>query len=308
MPALHLAGYSDTHMFRMKHDVICNLCCDVVKIICRLCQFVILGLSTLPVTWHWLQSAKRMCFCSCCAGAAVDWWALGVCLFEFMAGIPPFNDGTPQDVFNNILNRGNGVQYCMMVILIYCMGLQVACVSDLYMVMLPSLVHPSSLVSWEVPHKCELFMQTCWHEAALVETIVIRCLNPNKNYDFPLLWSAQLQIKNVHNQICRTQGDAHFCRPWAILGTTVTDIPWPQKEEQFSEAAHSAIDTLLTLDPILRPAAPQVKQMPLFSAIDWNNLLSTAAPFVPQPDDSTDTVYFQGIWFWRFMAKLHICT
>jgi serine/threonine protein kinase len=43
----------------------------------------------------------------CNAGAAVDWWALGVCLFEFMAGIPPFNDGTPQDVFNNILNRGN---------------------------------------------------------------------------------------------------------------------------------------------------------------------------------------------------------
>jgi hypothetical protein len=42
----------------------------------------------------------------CIAGAAVDWWALGVCLFEFMAGIPPFNDGTAQDVFNNILNRG----------------------------------------------------------------------------------------------------------------------------------------------------------------------------------------------------------
>ena len=36
----------------------------------------------------------------------MDWWALGVCLFEFMAGIPPFNDGTAQDVFNNILNRG----------------------------------------------------------------------------------------------------------------------------------------------------------------------------------------------------------
>ena len=44
--------------------------------------------------------------CFCAAGAAVDWWALGVCLFEFMAGIPPFNDGTAQDVFNNILNRG----------------------------------------------------------------------------------------------------------------------------------------------------------------------------------------------------------
>ncbi|XP_034885788.1 serine/threonine-protein kinase greatwall isoform X2 [Mirounga leonina] len=38
-------------------------------------------------------------------GPAVDWWALGVCLFEFLAGIPPFNDETPQQVFQNILKR-----------------------------------------------------------------------------------------------------------------------------------------------------------------------------------------------------------
>ncbi|CAG9581342.1 unnamed protein product [Danaus chrysippus] len=38
-------------------------------------------------------------------GPAVDWWALGVCLYEFMTGVPPFNDETPQAVFNNILSR-----------------------------------------------------------------------------------------------------------------------------------------------------------------------------------------------------------
>lgn len=38
-------------------------------------------------------------------GAAVDMWALGACLYEFMTGIPPFNDETPQKVFDNILNR-----------------------------------------------------------------------------------------------------------------------------------------------------------------------------------------------------------
>ncbi|XP_055931434.1 serine/threonine-protein kinase greatwall-like [Argiope bruennichi] len=35
----------------------------------------------------------------------VDWWALGVCLFEFLTGIPPFNDSTAEAVFNNILQR-----------------------------------------------------------------------------------------------------------------------------------------------------------------------------------------------------------
>lgn len=38
-------------------------------------------------------------------GPSVDWWALGVCLYEFMTGIPPFNDETPQKVFDNILSR-----------------------------------------------------------------------------------------------------------------------------------------------------------------------------------------------------------
>jgi hypothetical protein len=85
-----------------------------------------------------------------------------------------------------------------------------------------------------------------------------------------------------------------FADTYAISGSTVTDIPWPQEEEQFSEPAHSAIDALLTIDPTLRPAAPQVKQMALFSEIDWDNLLSATPPFVPQPDSSTDTVYFQG--------------
>ncbi|XP_076667517.1 serine/threonine-protein kinase greatwall [Andrena cerasifolii] len=38
-------------------------------------------------------------------GPAVDWWALGVCLFEFCTGVPPFNDETPQAVFANILAK-----------------------------------------------------------------------------------------------------------------------------------------------------------------------------------------------------------
>ncbi|CAI2165049.1 12774_t:CDS:10 [Funneliformis geosporum] len=36
---------------------------------------------------------------------AVDWWSLGVCLFEFLIGYPPFNDDTPQAIFRNILNH-----------------------------------------------------------------------------------------------------------------------------------------------------------------------------------------------------------
>ncbi|KAK9768824.1 rim15, signal transduction response regulator [Basidiobolus ranarum] len=37
--------------------------------------------------------------------AMVDWWALGVILYEFIYGIPPFNADSPEKVFENILSR-----------------------------------------------------------------------------------------------------------------------------------------------------------------------------------------------------------
>lgn len=36
---------------------------------------------------------------------SVDWWALGICLYEFLVGITPFADETPELIFNNILNN-----------------------------------------------------------------------------------------------------------------------------------------------------------------------------------------------------------
>ncbi|XP_041367481.1 serine/threonine-protein kinase greatwall-like [Gigantopelta aegis] len=109
--------------------------------------------------------------------AAVDWWALGVCLFEFLTGLPPFNDETAELVFQNILNK---------------------------------------------------------------------------------------------------------------------DIPWPENDEVLSDPARHAIDVLLTMDPRDRPNAEVVKGLSLFCDTDWDNLLKMEAPFVPQPDDDTDTSYFEA--------------
>ncbi|CAN6891302.1 unnamed protein product [Brassica oleracea] len=38
-------------------------------------------------------------------GATADWWSVGIILFEFMVGIPPFNADHPEQIFDNILNR-----------------------------------------------------------------------------------------------------------------------------------------------------------------------------------------------------------
>lgn len=39
-----------------------------------------------------------------CSNKAVDFWSLGVILYEMLVGIPPFNDETVQLVHENILN------------------------------------------------------------------------------------------------------------------------------------------------------------------------------------------------------------
>ncbi|KAJ2889939.1 rim15, signal transduction response regulator, partial [Coemansia aciculifera] len=38
------------------------------------------------------------------SGKSVDWWALGVICYEFLFGIPPFHDETPEKVFSKILS------------------------------------------------------------------------------------------------------------------------------------------------------------------------------------------------------------
>ncbi|GBP39792.1 hypothetical protein EVAR_88292_1 [Eumeta japonica] len=124
-------------------------------------------------------------------GPAVDWWALGVCLYEFVTGVPPFNDETPQAVFNNILTR-------------------------------------------------------------------------SKQFN---------------------------------------DIEWPEGDEALSAETVSAIEALLTMDPVQRPQADAVRIMRLFRNIDWDNQLNAEPPFIPNPDDMHDTGYFQAR---NILQQLHV--
>eukprot|EP00906_Rhabdomonas_costata_P029617 RCo041799 len=35
-------------------------------------------------------------------GPAVDWWSLGITVYEFLVGVPPFNDDEPHKIFHRI--------------------------------------------------------------------------------------------------------------------------------------------------------------------------------------------------------------
>lgn len=48
------------------------------------------------------------------------------------------------------------------------------------------------------------------------------------------------------------------------------------------------------MEPLQRPTAVDVQRMPFFATLDWLQMSSVAPPFVPQPDNPTDTAYFEA--------------
>lgn len=132
---------------------------------------------------------------------AVDWWSLGVCLYEFLLGTPPFNDDTPEDIFSNILNRK---------------------------------------IEWP-PEDDDCLSRAARETIGACITTNITCAS------------------------CFSQLIFFFFK-----------------------------EVLLTLDPLHRADGAQLRQLPLFSQIDWKDILTTKAPFIPQPKDHTDTTYFQA--------------
>lgn len=40
--------------------------------------------------------------------------------------------------------------------------------------------------------------------------------------------------------------------------------------------------------------SPDLRDHPLFDGLDWENLQNQPMPFIPQPEDETDTSYFDA--------------
>eukprot|EP00049_Salpingoeca_infusionum_P015508 m.302727 g.302727 ORF g.302727 m.302727 type:complete len:285 (-) comp15887_c0_seq2:655-1509(-) len=64
-------------------------------------------------------------------------------------------------------------------------------------------------------------------------------------------------------------------------------------DEPLPEQLQAFIDQCLCRNPDNRPSAYDLKSHSLFVEVDFDNLRSTTAPFVPHVEDQTDTTYFE---------------
>lgn len=72
-------------------------------------------------------------------------------------------------------------------------------------------------------------------------------------------------------------------------------MEFPEGDEALSEPAVQAVRALLTLDPEQRANFQTMQDtLPFFGSVAWDKILEEKAPFVPQPDDETDTGYFEA--------------
>lgn len=38
------------------------------------------------------------------SGKPVDWWSMGIILYEFLVGCPPFFGNSPEELFSQVIN------------------------------------------------------------------------------------------------------------------------------------------------------------------------------------------------------------
>ncbi|KAI8621330.1 kinase-like domain-containing protein [Chytriomyces sp. MP71] len=71
------------------------------------------------------------------------------------------------------------------------------------------------------------------------------------------------------------------------------DIQWPEDDEIIWDAKDYVMK-LMNQDPFTRLKAAGIKKHAFFATTDWSHIRDHPAPFIPAPNDGTDTSYFDG--------------
>lgn len=72
------------------------------------------------------------------------------------------------------------------------------------------------------------------------------------------------------------------------------DVYWQEQDRDIDNTAKATVMGLLNMNVKERFNASSMKHHAFFEGVDWEHLLDRPAPFIPRPEDETDTTYFDG--------------
>ncbi|KAJ1969919.1 rim15, signal transduction response regulator [Dispira parvispora] len=215
----------------------------------------------------------------------VDWWAFGVCVFEFLTGYPPFSDDSPEAIFRNILNHD--IDW----------PLEVAGsdasepATDRSPTFSPELATSSEPIPVD----------------SLPRSVHVRASSKLKEEIKPVS-SPSGSSANSQESLASTQECLHP-DPSTVLSEPATSVAAIGDEvedsdsdyslepatppEAMSDEARDLINHLLEPDPRKRYSFAQLRVHPFFQDTDWDHIYEQEAPFIPQPEDNQDTSYFE---------------
>ncbi|KAJ1994857.1 rim15, signal transduction response regulator [Dimargaris cristalligena] len=184
----------------------------------------------------------------------VDWWAFGVCVFEFLTGYPPFTDESPQAIFKNILNH------------------------DIDWPPLPEPASPRS----ESPLPASSLVLLPEARATppppglskLKEEIRPPSSSEGSDRD---LGSRPTSIADDDDSNITDESECSDDSHGPVLTEESIDL----------------INHLLEQNPRKRFGISQIQSHPFYRGVDWDHLHEQDAPFLPQPEDNLDTSYFE---------------
>ncbi|KAJ1926216.1 hypothetical protein IWQ60_003997 [Tieghemiomyces parasiticus] len=200
---------------------------------------------------------------------AVDWWAFGVCVFEFLTGYPPFTDDSPAAIFRNILNHD----------------------LDWPPTLDPSDPAPSAHSGLSTSPPAPI--PVAGPDAG-------RALSTGG----PMPGSSKLKEEIKPPSSGADDDDDSQRGPGFAIGSphdlvnSEGDDDDDDDDEAYptpvlSDDAVHLVNHLLEPEPSRRYAFQDIQGHSFFQGVDWDHIHESEAPFVPQPEDNLDTSYFE---------------
>lgn len=227
-------------------------------------------------------------------GPECDWWSLGVCMYEMLYGETPFYAESLVETYGKIMNH----EVSLSLVLLKLRFSVIKLMSN-YLVM-----NSDKLISWILSSACKICDECGTNVSAPVVFPGLFVSRLSSYFFFSkseLLSRWMIQPLSCTLFLCHYPSAGlhpytflHLPSPFFFCGCPQDRFQFPSHVTDVSEDAKDLIQRLLCSRErrLGLNGISDFKSHPFFSGIDWDNIRSMEAPYIPEVSSPTDTSNF----------------